>query len=102
MSDIDLSNYQNREQAYVKHSLLHKYLPELTYRIGTRWDSLVYVDGFAGPWETRDPDYKDSSFGVACEALRRSRLGLRDKWGRDLAVQLILVEQRNKAYTRLK
>lgn len=102
MSEIDISNYQNREQAYVKHSLLHKYLPELTYRIGTQWDSLVYVDGFAGPWQTRDPEYKDSSFGVAFEALRKSRLGLRDKWGRDLAVQLILVEERNKAYARLK
>jgi three-Cys-motif partner protein len=102
MPDIDPSNYKNREQAYVKHSLLQRYLPELAYRVGTRWDSLVYVDGFAGPWQTRDPEYRDSSFGVAFEALRKAQLGSKDEWGRDLSVQMILVEQRNKAYERLR
>jgi three-Cys-motif partner protein len=101
MPDSDLSNYKNREQAFIKHSLLQKYLPELAYRIATKWDSLVYVDGFAGPWETRDPEYGDSSFGVAFETLRKAQFGLKDRWKRNLALQLILVEERNKAFGRL-
>lgn len=101
MLDSDLLNYKNREQAFIKHSLLRKYLPELAYRIGTKWDSFVYVDGFAGPWGTRDPEYSDSSFGVAYETIRKAQLGLKDRWKRNLAVQMILVEQRDKAFVRL-
>lgn len=101
MPDSDLLNYRNREQAFIKHSLLRKYLPELAYKIGTKWDSLIYVDGFAGPWETRGPEYSDSSFGVAYETLRKAQLGLRDHWKRDVAVTMILVERRKKAFSRL-
>jgi hypothetical protein len=76
---IDLANYEGgREPAGVKHSLLEGYLPELVYRIGRTWDSFAYVDGFAGPWKTHDPNYADSSFGIAIDALRRSQTGLRE------------------------
>ena len=78
MPKVDLSNYKGREQAYVKHSLLEVYLPELAYRVGKKWDSLVYVDGFAGPWKTHDPGHADSSFSIAIDALRRSQTGLRE------------------------
>ncbi len=101
MLDPDLSNYRNREQAFIKHGLLRKYLPELAYRIGKKWDSIVYVDGFAGPWETRDPEYSDSSFGVAYETLRKAQLGMKERWKRQLAVQMILVERRKRAFLRL-
>ena len=53
MPKVDFSNYEGREQAYVKHCLLEEYLPELAYRVGRTWDSLVYVDAFAGPWQTK-------------------------------------------------
>ena len=75
MPKVDLSNYQGREQAYVKHCLLERYLPDWAYKVGSTWDSLVYVDAFAGPWQTRHPNYADSSFGVAVDALRRCQMG---------------------------
>jgi three-Cys-motif partner protein len=103
MPKVDLSNYEGgREQAYVKHSLLEGYLPELAYRIGRKWDSLAYVDGFAGPWKTHDPDHADSSFGVAIDALRRSQRGLRDAHGRELHVNCVLVEKDNVAFAELE
>lgn len=96
MPKVDLAHYENRKQAYIKHCLLEEYLPELAYKIGSSWNSLVYVDGFAGPWMTKHYDYADSSFGVAVDALKRCQEGLRSHRGRDLDVDVILVEE-NKA-----
>src|SRR5580765_2201989 len=87
MPKLDLANYEGgREPAGVKHSLLQDYLPELAYRIGRTWDSFAYVDGFAGPWKTNDPNHADSSFRVAIDALRRSQKGLSESHGRELHV----------------
>ena len=57
----DLSAYAGREQAYVKRYLLEKYLAPLAYKVGSAWDSFVYIDGFSGPWQTTRPDYAGSS-----------------------------------------
>jgi three-Cys-motif partner protein len=102
MPKVDLSNYEGREQAYVKHSLLEVYLPELAYRVGKKWDVLAYVDGFAGPWKTHDPDHADSSFSIAIEALRRSQAGLSKGHGRELRIECILVEQDKEAFVELE
>jgi len=102
MPKVDLSNYQGREQAYVKHCLLEGYLPEWAYKVGSTWDSLVYVDAFAGPWQTRHPSYADSSFGVAVDELRRCQIGLRDGRGRDLHMECVLVEQDEDAFAHLE
>jgi three-Cys-motif partner protein len=102
MPKVDLSAYAGREQAYVKHCLLEEYLPDWAYKVGSKWDSLVYVDGFAGPWKTKHPDYADSSFGVAIDALRRSCSGLREGRGRHLRVDSILVEQDRTAFACLE
>lgn len=102
MPKVDLSIYSGREQAYVKHCLLEEYLPDWAYKVGAMWDSLVYVDGFAGPWQTKHPEYADSSFGIAIDALRRSCAGLREGRGRELRVESILVEQDQAACEHLK
>jgi three-Cys-motif partner protein len=102
MPKVDLANYLGREQAYVKHCLLEQYLPELTYRVGQKWDSIAYIDGFAGPWQTKHPNYADSSFGVAISALRECHRGLRQTHGRPISMKSILVEQRKDAYLELK
>src|SRR6266568_311768 len=92
MPDVDLGAYAGREQAYIKHCLLEKYLPDWGYKIGTAWDNLVYVDGFAGPWGVTDQDSADSSFGVAINVLRKMRQGLRDR-GRSINIRSVLVER---------
>ena len=102
MPKVDLANYDGREQAYVKHCLLEGYLPEWAYKVGSTWDWLVYVDAFAGPWQTKHPNYADSSFGIAVDALRRCQLGLRESRGRDLHMECVLVEQDENAFAHLK
>jgi hypothetical protein len=52
MQKVDLSAYTNREQAFVKHCLIQGYLQDWCYTVGSKWDSVVFVDGFAGPWKT--------------------------------------------------
>jgi three-Cys-motif partner protein len=100
MPKADLSNYKGREQAYVKHYLLERYLPDWGFKVGSKWEALVYVDGFAGPWETTDPNYADSSFAVAIDALRRCRLGLQSR-GIELSVSAVLVENDPDAFAKL-
>jgi len=102
MPRADLSAYKGREQAYVKHYLLEKYLAPLAYKVGSAWGSFVYIDGFSGPWQTTRPDYADSSFGVAVDTLHQVRRGMQETWGRDLPVHIILVEQDKRAFGALE
>jgi three-Cys-motif partner protein len=102
MPKVNFSNYEGREQAYVKHCLLEEYLPEWAYKVGSTWGSLLYVDGFAGPWLTKHPDYADSSFGIAIDALRRCQTGLHESRGRDLQMESILVDQDKDAFAHLE
>ena len=101
MPRVDLTNYIGREQAYIKHCLLEEYLPEWAYKVGRVWDELVYVDGFAGPWQTKHADYADTSFGVAIQALRQCQNGLREH-GRNLKMESILVDQDKNAFDELQ
>ena len=102
MPKVDLAHYLDREQAYVKHCLLEQYLPDLIYRVGRNWDAIVYIDGFAGPWQTTDPDYADSSFGVAIRALRECQRGLQDTPDWQIKMKSILVEADKSAFSALK
>src|SRR5437660_6421659 len=77
MPKPDFTKYPEwKSAAYIKHCLLQEYLPSWAYKVGHAWDSLVYVDGFAGPWETNDPGYADTSFAVAIDSLQESKVGL--------------------------
>lgn len=102
MPKVDLSAYEGREQAYVKHCLLEEYLPAWGYKISSAWDTLVYVDGFAGPWKVVTPTFDDSSFGVAVDALKRVYLGQRDHWQRNVRVLSVLVADTEKKAEQLR
>lgn len=34
---------------------------------------VVYVDGFAGPWQSANEELEDTSFGIALNALHRAK-----------------------------
>ena len=101
MPKADLAAYTGREQAYVKHYLLEKYLAPLVYKVGSKWDSIVYIDAFSGPWRTTRKDYADSSFAIAIETLREARAGLMER-GRKLRIESILVEEDKSAFAALE
>lgn len=101
MPKVNLTNYKDREQAYIKHYLLEEYLPDWAYKVGRVWNELVYVDGFAGPWQSTHADFADTSFGIAINTLHQCQTGLRGR-GRELKIESILVDQDKTASSELK
>jgi three-Cys-motif partner protein len=99
---VSLADYAGREQAYVKHVFLERYLERLVFKTASKYHHIVYVDGFAGPWQSANEDFEDTSFGIALNALRRAK----QAWNtasqqRDVRMTALLVEQHAKAYVQL-
>ena len=68
--------YRGREQTYVKHFFLEKYLERVAYNIFSFRNEFTYVDGFSGPWKSADEDFADTSFAIALNQLRNVRDGM--------------------------
>ena len=84
------ATYDGREQAYAKHVLLESYLGKLVMIIGQSLGAkrpkeveITFVDCFAGPWQSNDPELGGTSISLSLRILRR-RLGIRGR-GRTLA-----------------
>jgi len=58
------------------------------------------VDGFAGPWQSANEKFEDTSFGVALNALRRAKESWK-KNARDVRMSAYLVERDPVAYAKL-
>lgn len=97
---VALTDYAGREQAYVKHVFLDRYLEALIFKTASIYNHIVYVDGFAGPWQSANEDFADTSFGIALHALRRAKKTWKNA-GRDVKMTALLVEKHPKAYERL-
>src|SRR5690349_21769826 len=97
---VSLGDYAGREQAYVKHVFLERYLESLVFKTASKFDHIVYVDGFAGPWQSASERFEDTSFGIALNALRRAREAWK-RTGREVKMTALLVERDSTAYARL-
>jgi three-Cys-motif partner protein len=98
---VSLENYKGREQSYVKHVLLEQYLEALIHKTASAYQHLVYVDGFAGPWQNSSEQFDDTSFGIALKALRRAK-GSWKAAGRDVKMSAILIEKSPAAFQQLQ
>jgi three-Cys-motif partner protein len=97
---VSLEDYVDREQSYVKHIFLERYLEALVHKTASTFPHIVYVDGFAGPWKSATEKFEDTSFGVALNALRRAK----ETWKknrRDVHMSAFLVERDPAAYKKL-
>ena len=97
---VALRDYAGREQSYVKHVFLERYLEALIFKTASTYNHIVYVDGFAGPWQSANEQFEDTSFGIALDALRRAKETWK-KAKRDVRMTALLVEQNAKAHARL-
>jgi three-Cys-motif partner protein len=97
---VAIQDYEGREQAYVKHVFLERYLGRLVHKTASRYDHVVYVDGFAGPWQSANESFQDTSFGIALRALRQAKATWKAA-GRDVKKSAYLVEQDAEAYAQL-
>jgi three-Cys-motif partner protein len=98
---VALSDYTGREQSYVKHVFLENYLERLVHKTASVYPHIVYVDGFAGPWQSANERFEDTSFGIALTALRRAKASWKDH-RRDVKMSAFLVEQNPIAYKQLE
>lgn len=101
MPKLTFSNYEGREHAYIKHYLLAQYLSRWGYKIGSRWDPLVFIDGFAGPWGAKDEEFTDASFGIAIRAMNEA-VGVLATLQRTIHGVCIFVEKESKPFARLE
>jgi len=97
---ISIDDYKGREQSYVKHVLLEGYLEALVHKTASRYSHIVYVDGFAGPWQSANEKFSDTSFGIGLDALRRAKASWK-KIGRNVHMSAFLVERNQAAFGQL-
>lgn len=94
--------YTGREQTYIKHFILRNYLERFAIIVGSRWDTLTYVDCFSGPWKAQSEKFEDSSFFIAIEQLRKARDVHRKRTGKILKLRCFFLEKTPSAYAKLK
>lgn len=97
---VSLSDYLGREQSYVKHVFLESYLERLVHKTASKYPHIVYVDGFAGPWQSANERFEDTSFCIAINALRRAKASWKT-YGRHVRMSAFLVERDAVAYAKL-
>ncbi len=103
--DIPLNNpdlYAGREQTLVKHVILQQYLERFAIIVGKYKDTITYVDCFSGPWNAQSEDFKDSSFAIALDQLRKARRVHQDRTGRKLRLRCFFLESNRSAFTKLR
>lgn len=95
--------YEGREQAWVKHEVLRRYLQRLAFKVGgfRPGTTLNYVDGFSGPWDAVAADDRDSSPSIAMSELAVARDDLARN-GKSMTVRAMFVEKNAAAFARLK
>lgn len=103
LSDMpNLEHYRGgREQGYIKHALIEKYLIPFTIKVGSKWDEIAFVDAFAGPWGAKTEDLSDTSFGIALERLEAGLAQLHSKKGRSPRIRAFLIEKDQEAFGKL-
>jgi three-Cys-motif partner protein len=97
----DVEYYRGREQTYLKHFFLERYLERVAYVIGYSYPEFVYVDGFSGPWKSQSEAFEDTSFIIAINRLRRVREGL-VKIGKKPRIRCLFIEKDLEAFRELE
>jgi three-Cys-motif partner protein len=97
----DIEYYKGREQTYLKHFFLEKYLETLAYHIGFSQKEFVYVDCFSGPWRQGDVELGDTSIRIALDRLNAVRSGLGQK-GKHPKIRAIFIEKKQQSFHDLK
>jgi three-Cys-motif partner protein len=94
--------YEGREQALVKHTLLESYLERLFHIVGLqRPVELCYVDCFAGPWGSESEDLSGTSIAISLSVLSSCKGQLAAK-GIFTKVRALYVERNAAAFARLQ
>jgi three-Cys-motif partner protein len=93
--------YRGKEQTYLKHFFLEKYLETVAFHIGYSQSEFVYVDCFSGPWQPEHEDLADTSIRVSLGKLNyvRNVLAGREKYP---TIRAIFIEKDATAFGALR
>ena len=96
--------YQGREQSYIKHLFLQKYLESAAYKLFQgRTPVFNFVDAFAGPWRNTDTARQtDTSFALALATLENVRSILEGIGLHGLKVRFRFCERDPDSFARLQ
>ena len=92
--------YRKKEQTYLKHFFLERYLETVAFHIGYTHREFVYVDCFSGPWRSVDEDLADTSIRIALDKLNYVRDALATH-KRYATIQAIFIERDPAAFRTL-
>lgn len=93
--------YREREQTYLKHFFLERYLETVAFHIAYTHREFVYVDCFSGPWKSADEDLADTSIRIALDKLNYVRDALAAR-RRHAAIRAIFIEKDPAAFSALQ
>ena len=96
VDEVGLDLYRDREQSYIKHQFLTKYLQAAAYKtLQGHSTTFNFVDAFAGPWQVSDDaKYSDASFDQAINTLEAVRADLGRNGVSGLKIRFCLCERR--------
>ena len=101
-----IEHYGRREQSYIKHIFLNKYLEAAAYKLlQPRRGAPVFnfVDAFAGPWRVSDSgDFSDASFSQALTTLETVRQQLTKMGRAGLRVRYRFCERNPESFVKLR
>ena len=93
--------YKKKEQTYLKHFFLERYLETVAFHIGYTHREFVYVDCFSGPWRSADEDLADTSIRISLDKLNYVHRGLAEQ-RRDATIRAIFIEKDPAAFRALQ
>jgi three-Cys-motif partner protein len=103
-NDLIPSQYDGREQAWIKHHVLENYLKQLTAILGISTNKLfefTYIDCFAGPWGDSSESMSATSIAISLNVLSSCK-NMLESQGFKVKMRAIYVEENRNAHTRLK
>jgi three-Cys-motif partner protein len=100
----NIEHYRGREQSFIKHLFLQKYLENAAPKLFLGRSTVVnFVDAFAGPWGNTDKDtYLDTSFSLAISTLEGVRQLLAERYAKNFKVRFRLCERNQASVARLE
>lgn len=101
---LNINHYQGREQSFIKHLFLQKYLENAAYKLFQgRSPVFNFVDAFAGPWRNSDSEsLSDTSFALALTTLENVRRILANLGHSNLRVRFRFCEKNPESLAKLQ
>lgn len=104
MMQPNIEHYRGREQSFIKHLFLQKYLENAAYKLFQgRSPVFNFVDAFAGPWQNSDSEsLSDTSFALALTTLENVRRILANLGHSNLKVRFRFCERNPESIAKLQ